>query len=343
LTKIVNIKCANYYGDIEKPYVRRPIAFLGVFILANFLLGSFFIWIPLCIVVDLVRRKWRLPIVRLIAFLLCWAWLETAGVVASIAFWAAGQKRKVSLHYTLQRWWAGGLILALRATVGLRIEVKNPEVLVPGPLVVLSRHASLADSLVSAWAMGNIAGLHPRYVLKRELMLDPCLDIVGHRLPNYFLNRTSNNVQEELAGVAALSKDLGHSDVSVIFPEGTRANASKRQRLLEKLTERNPERAQLLAPLTMLLPPKPAGAIALMQGAPQCDVVIAGHVGFDGLDTFGGMLRHLEQGNVKCVMWFRRIARPDIPTESMAAWLDQQWLLLDTEVQVQSEALKGVK
>ena len=227
--------------------------------------------------------------------------------------------------------------------MGLRIEVKNPEVLVPGPLVVLSRHASLADSLVSAWAMGNIAGLHPRYVLKRELMLDPCLDIVGHRLPNYFLNRTSNNVQEELAGVAALSKDLGHSDVSVIFPEGTRANAAKRQRLLEKLTERNPERAQLLAPLSMLLPPKPAGAIALMQGAPQCDVVIAGHVGFDGLDTFGGMLRHLEQGNVKCVMWFRRIARPDIPTESMAAWLDHQWLLLDTEVQAQSEALKGVK
>ena len=60
-------------------------------------------------------------------------------------------------------------------------------------------------------------------------------------------------------------------------------------------------------------------------------------------DYFGGMLRHLEQGNVKCVMWFRRIARPDIPTESMAAWLDQQWLLLDTEVQAQSEALKGVK
>mgnify|MGYP003874241431 CR=1 FL=1 len=49
----------------------------------------------------------------------------------------------------------------------------------------------------------------------------------------------------------------------------------------------------------------------------QCDVVIAGHVGFDGLDTFGGMLRHLEQGNVRCVMWFRRIARTDIPAENI--------------------------
>jgi hypothetical protein len=83
--------------------------------------------------------------------------------------------------------------------------------------------------------------------------------------------------------------------------------------------------------------------IALMQGAPHCDVVIAGHVGFDGLDTFGGMLRHLEQGNVRCVMWFRRIARTDIPTENMAAWLDQQWLMLDTEVKKQNEVLKGMK
>jgi len=311
--------------------------------LANFLLGSFFIWIPLTIVLDLLRRKWRFPIVRLIAFLLCWTWLEIAGVVASIAFWVAGQKRNSALHYKLQRWWAGGLILALRGTVGLRIDVQNPEVLVPGPLVVLSRHASLADSLVSAWAMGNVAGLLPRYVLKRELMLDPCLDIVGHRLPNYFLNRSSDNVQGELAGVAELSHNLGHSDVAVIFPEGTRANAAKRQRVLEKIKERNPERAQLLEPLTMLLPPKPAGAIALMQGAPQCDVVIAGHVGFDGLDTFGGMLRHLERGNVQCVMWFRRIARTDIPTENMAAWLDQQWLMLDTEVKKQNEVLKGMK
>ena len=93
----------------------------------------------------------------------------------------------------------------------------------------------------------------------------------------------------------------------------------------------------------MMLPPKPAGAIALMQGAPHCDVVIAGHVGFDGLDTFGGMLRHLEQENVRCVMWFRRIARADIPTENMAAWLDQQWLMLDTEVKTQNEVLKGMK
>jgi hypothetical protein len=191
--------------------------------------------------------------------------------------------------------------------------------------------------------MGNVAGLLPRYVLKRELMLDPCLDIVGHRLPNYFLNRSSDNVQGELAGVAELSHNLGHSDVAVIFPEGTRANAAKRQRVLEKIKERNPERAQLLEPLTMLLPPKPAGAIALMQGAPQCDVVIAGHVGFDGLDTFGGMLRHLERGNVQCVMWFRRIARTDIPTENMAAWLDQQWLMLDTEAKKQNEVLKGMK
>ena len=54
---------------------------------------------------------------------------------------------------------------------------------------MLCRHASLADSLVSAWVITSVAGMNPRYVLKRELLVDPCLDIVGNRLPNHFLDR----------------------------------------------------------------------------------------------------------------------------------------------------------
>ena len=311
---------------------RRCISVPGVAVLAVVLTLGLPLWVPVALLFDLVRGKWRLPVTRLVAFALCWSWLEVWGVAVSFALWASGQVHNVSAHYRLQRMWAGGLMLALRVTVGVSVRVDNVEVLSPGPALVLSRHASLADSLVSAWAIGNVAGLQPRYVLKRELMAGPCLDIVGHRLPNYFLNRSSHDTAEELKGVAQLANDLGPQDVAVIFPEGTRVNDVKRGKILTSMSERNPARAARLAQLQRLLPPKPAGAIALMTAAPNVDVVIAGHTGFDGLDTFGGMLRRLECGSHQGRMWFRRVSRADIPDEKLAEWLDDAWLALDQEV-----------
>ena len=41
-----------------------------------------------------------------------------------------------------------------------------------------------------------------RYVLKRELLLDPCLDIVGNRLPNCFVARSGADAQADIDKVA---------------------------------------------------------------------------------------------------------------------------------------------
>ena len=304
----------------------------GVVALAAIMLGTWPIWVVSTIVFDLVRRKHRLPTLRLVAFALCWAWIEVGGLVASAVLFLTGRGRNLRSHFALQRSWAGSLMTALRYTVGIRIVVENPGVLSPGPIVVFSRHASLADSLVSAYSMGNVAGLRPRYVLKRELMADPCLDIVGHRLPNYFLNRSSDNQEEELRGIAQLGHDLGENDVAVIFPEGTRTNPAKRERILASMADRSPDRADRLSGLRHLLPPKPAGALTLLEAAPQADVVIAGHTGFDGLDTFGGMLKRLESGAGDARMWFVRIPRSEVPTDGIVEWLDARWLELDRAV-----------
>ena len=125
---------------------------------------------------------------------------------------------------------------------------------------MLCRPASLADSLVSAWVVTSLAGLRPRYVLKRELLADPCLDIVGNRLPNYFLDRQAADSRLELDALTLLSAGMGLDDVAVIFPEGTRASPNKRERALSKLRERDPARAERLAGLQHLLPPRPAGS-----------------------------------------------------------------------------------
>jgi 1-acyl-sn-glycerol-3-phosphate acyltransferase len=294
------------------------------------------VWLPMAVAADLVRGRRRVPIARLLVFALGWSWLETAGVATALWFWITGRSGDHRRHYALQRWWAAHLMSVLRRSTGLTIDVTGVEALSPGPVVVLCRHASLADSLVSAWVVTTLAGKRPRYVLKRELLLDPCLDVVGNRLPNHFLDREAADSAAELGAITELAADLGPDDVAIIFPEGTRAAPAKRTRALARIAERDPERAARLAPLRHLLPPRPAGTAALLAGSPSSDVVIAWHTGFEGLDTFGGILRSLARGAPNVRFAAIRVPRDHVPStddvSGLTTWLDERWLDADRAV-----------
>lgn len=293
------------------------------------------LWLPLALVADLVRGRVRFPIARLLAFAVCWSWLETGGVLASAWLWLRRRASDLPAHIRLQRWWALNLMRALQATTGLRIAPPALDAFGGGPTVMLCRHASLADSLLSAWVVVGQARLDPRYVLKRELLADPCLDIVGNRLRNHFLDREATDGDAELAALRALSADMGDGDIAIIFPEGTRSSPRKRERALAKIAERDPARAARLSPLRHLLPPRPAGSQALVDGCPDADLVIAWHVGFDGLDTFGGILRHLARRPRLVEFHARRVPRHEVPAgAAFAQWLDEQWLRMDADVDV---------
>ncbi len=318
---------------------RRAVSVPGLFLAALALLVLLPVWLPLAIVFDLARLRPRLPLSRLLLFGLCWSWLESAGVVVAGGLWLIGQARNRRAHDRLQRWWVANLMRALRATTGIRIEAADVTAFSPGPAIALIRHASLADSLVSAWVITNVADMQVRFVLKRELLADPCLDIVGHRLPNHFLDREATDSAVELEALSAMAAGMTADEVAVIFPEGTRASPKKRQRQLDRLAERDPARAVRLRPLVNLIPPRPAGAAALLAGAPHADVVIGWHVGFDGLDTFGGILRHLAHPPPPVRFAAKRIPRADVP-DGMAFvdWLDTVWLTMDADV----NALNGL-
>ena len=291
------------------------------------------VWLPLAAATDLVRLRFRLPTVRLLAFGVAWTWIELAGVVASFATWTIGRATDPATQYATMRWWCEALMGALRVTTGIRPQLEGAEALAGGNAVVLSRHASLADSLLSAWAIRGQADLRPGYVLKRELLLDPCLDIVGLRVPNCFIDRDSPDGAAELEAVRELGAAVGPGSVAVIFPEGTRANPEKRRRALERIAERDPDRAARLAGLHRLLPPRPGGSAALVAGAPEADVVLAWHTGFDGLDSFGGILRKLARPLPPVRFVVRRVRRAEVPEgDGFVAWLDEQWCRLDAEV-----------
>jgi 1-acyl-sn-glycerol-3-phosphate acyltransferase len=234
-------------------------------------------------------------------------------------------------------------LAALKATCGFSVEVEEIEALQPGPILMFARHASLADSLVSAYVVTTLAQMKPRYVLKRELLADPCLDVVGQRLPNHFLDRNATDSTPELQALEALVTDIDVSTVGIIFPEGTRANEKKRKRAIEKIALIDSSRADRLHDMKHLLPPRPAGAAAMLRGCPSADVVFAWHVGFEGLDTFGGILRAISSRMPPIRFHLCRVERTGIPsnsitdTDELTKWLDSEWMRMDREV---DEALK---
>ena len=290
------------------------------------------LWVPVSLAIDIVRRRHRMPVVRLLGFALCWAWLETAGVAVAGGLWLIGRSSSTKAHYALQRWWASRLIGSLRATCGVRIDISGLDAIPPGPIVALCRHASLADSLVSAWLFGSQAGLRPRYVLKKELSYDPCLDIVGRRIPNYFIDRSSADTNTELNGIKAMARGMGANDVAVIFPEGTRSNPTKRERLLNKMENRDGDRASRLRALRHLLPPKVAGVSALFDAVPGGHVVVVWHVGFEGMDTFSGIIRQLSERPVHVHIAIEPHMRDTLPGQPIGTWLDSVWLDIDAKV-----------
>lgn len=305
----------------------------GVFLLAIALLALIPLWVPLLLVADLLRGRWRCPLARFTAFGLLWAWLETLGLIAASVLFVTGQASNTPRNYSLQAWWTRNVVRALRVTVGVTIEVEGFESVGSGPFIALCRHASLADSVMSAWVLADHAHLRPRYVLKKELQMDPCLDVVGHRLPNYFVNRGSANIAAELQGIEQMAEGLAPNDVAVIFPEGSRANSGKREKALAKLQSKSPHRAQRLQRLQNLLPPKPAGASALLNAVPHANVITMWHSGFDGLDTFKGIVHHLARRAIRVHVKITEHHRSTVSSgEAFVEWLDAQWLLMDEAV-----------
>ena len=73
----------------------------------------------------------------------------------------------------------------------------------------------------------------------------------------------------------------------MIYIEGTRFSPQKRQRIIRSLaTSGNSDALQRAERLTSILPPRPAGALALMRGAPQKDLLFCAHPGFEGSASF---------------------------------------------------------
>ncbi|MFQ5554610.1 MAG: 1-acyl-sn-glycerol-3-phosphate acyltransferase [Acidimicrobiia bacterium] len=286
--------------------------------------------------VDLVRwlvqrRPWMA--VRLVIFAWVFFAAELWGILWLLWGWMrngsrADRDKLLAAAWPVQAWWARTLFRTVRALFALDLQVEGIEGARPGPVIALFRHASIVDNLLPAVLLSDDLGLRLRWIIKKELLSVPALDVGGKRLPNYFVDRESEDPWAELEAIRSLSAGLGPDEGVLIYPEGTRFTESRRRRALERLEARGSDLWERASRLRHLMPPKPGGVLELLDTGH--DVLICGHDGLSGFARIsdlwsGAILRRTVRVSI------RRIAAADVPgtRSERVAWLYDQWQIMD--------------
>lgn len=292
-------------------------------------------------VLDLALAKpWT--IVRTLAFFFWYLLCELVGVAASVAIWLASgvwagadRERFLVWNYALQRAWGQALGRGAFRIFGVTVEVEDDGCdFGRRPLLLFVRHASTADTILALLLVTVPHRIRLRYVLKRQLLWDPCLDIVGNRLPNVFVRRDFAHTGEDAEAIAELGRGLTAGEGVLIYPEGTRFSEAKKRRIVTRFREAGREREAAEAEaLRSVLPPRSAGPLALLESARGADAVFCAHTGLEGSASFD---RFFNGGLVGAVVRvrFRHVPAERIPatSEERRRWLLDEWRRVDAFV-----------
>lgn len=292
------------------------------------------ILLPLAVGIDIARSiVFRTPatVTRLILFMYAFLLIEAVAMPILGVSWLVTRHqpaRFIEQTFEIQKAWNAILFQIVQLLFDLDVQAENLSCVHPGPTLIFIRHSSIVDVLLPVVFVGVHENVLLRFVLKRELLQDPCLDIAGQRLPNYFVSRHSGDAKGEVDAILRLSKGMQDKEGLLIYPEGTRFSPKKLAEALSKLEKQEPELAQLAREFKHVLPPRLGGSMALLQQG--LDVVFMAHVGLENLTHFndlwqGGLVRR----KLRIKLW--RVKCSEIPSgrEARARWLFQQWREID--------------
>ena len=317
----------------ERPVRRRAITislYMAAWVLLTLLAP---VWLVAGLVIGVIRRR-SFVTLRLLIFAWFFFGIAMVALVRLTVVFTVLRGRSEQLQarlFQLQQWWANAILRAVSRLLELDIEIEDADAALPGPAILLMRHASILDTLLPSVYVQGPTQWRVRYILKQELLFDPCLDIVGNALPNYFVDRTGDR-RREFEGIRELVQDLDDDGV-LIYPEGTRFSAEKLARARKRVRGQAPELAPAAESLTHVLPPHPGGVLTLFDALPEVDCVLFAHRGLEGLQTVKDVLSGAAVGSrVRGKIW--RVRRAEIPATDAERirWLYEQWSLVDAFV-----------
>lgn len=326
------------------------------------------------------RYRRQQPLARVLLFFVAYLAAEMAavwvfglgGYVAGLALGCLGpaSRRWRQWCYTHQHWWGHYLLTAAALRLlGCRQHLDGAHLVTPGATyLTLIRHNSFADTLLPQYLFSD--RFRMRYVVKKSLLWDAGLDVMGSRTPNLFLEREAGaGMADELKALTSLLDDA-HPEQSedgttvrpnimtCIWPEGTRFSKSKREHILrklranvEKLEKQQKQQAggdddgkalevarELLRraeALKWTLPPRLGGVLALFEKneAKGADILLCAHSGFEHARDFLELANGgLHNKTIHAKLW--RFAWKDMPAtrEGRIEWLYERWADMDAWV-----------
>lgn len=280
--------------------------------------------------------------VRMLAIVVDGVARHFAATVACFALWVMSgfgwKLRSAAMqraHYSIMRWFAGGLYNRIVSVARVRVLLEDSEAAVAAlkgsarPVIALSRHAGEGDTLLVIHQLLAFYERVPQIVMHEALRLDPLVDSLGGRLPNRFLDPRGGDSERQVAAMAA---ELGDSAALLIFPEGGNFSRARRRRAIERLEEHDHAREAALArEMKHVSAPRPGGTLAAISAAPDADVVIVGHTGFpSGLREVWDLLP--EEQTINMRMWHIPAAEIPADPDARMQWLFDCWSTLDAWV-----------
>ncbi len=317
--------------------ISLPAVYLGLALVALGFPG----WLALGALADLAtggaRRRW--PIVRSLFLLFGYLFWTCFGVTgwlgAELISLRTPRPRYLRRLFRLQQIWARGLFDMARRSLSLRVHVEEGFVPDEQPILLFVRHTSMVDVLLPAVFVSGPHDVLLRYVMKREVLFDPAIDIVGQRLENAFVSRGKGAAEREENAIRALASGLGEREGVIVFPEGTRFSEAKRTDALARIrASGDGVRLARAERMKHVLPPRSRGPLAVLEAAPRADVIFLAHRGFDGASGALDILRGTLIGRaIELKTW--RVPRAQVPVQRDAclAWLDVEWARIDAWIE----------
>jgi 1-acyl-sn-glycerol-3-phosphate acyltransferase len=261
-------------------------------------------------------------------------------LVCGLLWLAAGAGRLIRterfqlLHWRLLGWFMTGLAAAGREA--LEIDVVTDLSSDAGraleaarPVIVLSRHAGPGDTIFIVDQLMSRFRRRPSVVFKQSIALDPCVDILSHRLRQPMIDPADRDGAE--ARIEQAVAELGPRGALLLFPEGGNFTTQRRRSALARLRRKGRHRSAAQAEkMPHMLPPQPSGALAALGARDGADVVFMAHTGL-GLAAYPGQFwREMPVGGTLQVrMWLEPSSQVPTTAEEQVAWLYDWWQRLD--------------
>ncbi len=235
----------------------------------------------------------------------------------------------------------GTILSAARVLVGFRVVVNDPPSLAPfdtdEPVIVLARHGGIGDSYALVWLLASRYQRRPRLIAKEILQWEPLLDVALNRMGACFLPRKAVPGIDLASRIEILASELAAEDALLLFPEGANWTPGRRSRAIARLrANRKHEAGRRAQLMENVLPARPAGVFACLQGSPDIAVVVFAHTGLDKITTAAGVWQAIPFRSPMTVRWWPTLRAPSEEQERLN-WLSTEWAIVDEWIDTQHD------